>query len=146
MTIRLLSKNDLPRLLAIENAVHIVPWARDTFLVCFQAGCHGFVAVNEADEVIGFILATIGAGESHILNLCVDRGHQRQGHAKALLQRVEAEAKGQGVQIVHLEVRRSNTRAITLYEHQGYQQIGERKDYYPALSGNEDALLFAKML
>jgi ribosomal-protein-alanine N-acetyltransferase len=146
MTIRLLSKNDLPRILAIENAVHIVPWARDTFLVCFQAGCHGFVAVNDADEVIGFILTTIGAGESHILNLCVDRLHQRQGHAKALLQHAETEAKGLGVQIIHLEVRRSNTRAITLYEHQGYQQIGERKDYYPSLSGNEDALLFAKML
>lgn len=146
MTIRELSKNDLPRLLLIENAVHIVPWARDTFLACFQAGSYGWVAVSDEGEVVGFILTMIRAGECHILNLCVDRLHQRQGYAKQMLDHAEREAKKHGAGIIHLEVRRSNSRAITLYENAGYQLIGERKDYYPTLSGKEDALLFAKAL
>lgn len=146
MTIRELNKNDLPRILVIENAVHIVPWTRDTFLACFQAGCHGWAALDEANDVIGFILTMIRAGECHILNLCVDRERQHQGHARALLAQAEQEAKTLTSLVVHLEVRSSNVRAITLYERAGYQQIGIRKDYYPTPAGHEDALLFAKAL
>ncbi len=145
MTVRPLNRNDLPRLLIIENSVHIVPWARETFLACFQGGCHGFVVCAE-ELVVGFILTSVRAGECHILNLCVDRLYQRQGHARALLRYAEDEAKQLGAEAIHLEVRRSNSRAITLYQKLGYLQIGERKDYYPTLAGKEDALLFAKLL
>lgn len=145
MTIRALTKNDLPRLIAIENSVQIVPWARDAFLACFEGGCHGSVAVL-GDLVVGFVLTTVKVGECHILNVCVDRLYQRQGYARALMQHAEAEAKRLGAEVVHLEVRRSNARAIALYEQLGYRQIGERKDYYPSLTGQEDALLYARLL
>jgi len=37
----------------------------------------------------------------------------------------------------------SNTKAIQLYERVGFNQIGIRQHYYPALKGREDALLYA---
>ena len=43
-----------------------------------------------------------------------------------------------------LEVRPSNTVAIRCYNAAGFNEIGSRKDYYPAANGREDALLFAR--
>jgi len=45
-----------------------------------------------------------------------------------------------------LEVRPSNDRAVALYRHFGFRQIGLRKAYYPAAIGREDALVFDKEL
>jgi ribosomal-protein-alanine N-acetyltransferase len=41
-------------------------------------------------------------------------------------------------------VRPSNTAAISCYNSTGFNEIGCRKDYYPASEGREDALLFAR--
>ena len=43
-----------------------------------------------------------------------------------------------------LEVRPSNLQAIHCYDAVGFNEIGSRKDYYPAVNGKEDALLYAK--
>ena len=45
-----------------------------------------------------------------------------------------------------LEVRPSNTAAINCYNSAGFNEIGSRKDYYPASNGREDALLFARQI
>ena len=45
-----------------------------------------------------------------------------------------------------LEVRPSNARAVELYRHFGFRQIGLRKGYYPAVVGREDGLVFDREL
>jgi ribosomal-protein-alanine N-acetyltransferase len=48
---------------------------------------------------------------------------------------------------VWLEVRRSNVRAIAVYERHGFQQVGVRKGYYPATrAGREDAIVMTLAL
>ncbi|MCY1556754.1 Ribosomal-protein-alanine acetyltransferase [compost metagenome] len=42
-----------------------------------------------------------------------------------------------------LEVRASNQSAYRLYERYGFNEIGRRRDYYPAVGGREDALVMA---
>ncbi|MNE24719.1 ribosomal-protein-alanine N-acetyltransferase [compost metagenome] len=42
-----------------------------------------------------------------------------------------------------LEVRASNQPAYRLYERFGFNEIGRRRDYYPAVGGREDALVMA---
>ncbi len=41
------------------------------------------------------------------------------------------------------EVRDSNTAAFKLYERYGFNEIGRRRDYYPAVGGREDAVVMA---
>jgi ribosomal protein S18 acetylase RimI-like enzyme len=45
-----------------------------------------------------------------------------------------------------LEVRPSNEKALALYRHFGFQQIGVRRGYYPAEQGREDALVLTHSL
>ena len=42
-----------------------------------------------------------------------------------------------------LEVRASNQSAYRLYERFGFNEVGRRRDYYPAVGGREDALVMA---
>jgi ribosomal-protein-alanine N-acetyltransferase len=48
--------------------------------------------------------------------------------------------------MLFLEVRVSNRKAIELYSKEGFFELGNRKNYYPTLNGHEDALLMASQL
>ena len=87
-----------------------------------------------------------GAGEAHVLNVCIDERFRCRGIGGALLEHLLEFAKGLGVQDVFLEVRPSNTVAIRLYQSHGFGQIGVRKGYYQAVEGREDAVVLRRRL
>ncbi|TAK72628.1 MAG: ribosomal-protein-alanine N-acetyltransferase [Gammaproteobacteria bacterium] len=143
--LRTFFKSDVPHVLRIEQMVNVVPWTEETFMQCFRAGYVGWVM--EVDKkVIGFIIIAMQGQECHILNVGVARDHQRQGIGRTLLEQVLSHAKKEGISIAYLEVRRSNSKAISLYRNMSFRPVGERKDYYPTVAGHEDALVFAKSL
>lgn len=142
MLIRELQRRDIKDILEIEEDVHIAPWTEDTFNTCFDAGYKGWL-IHKNDLIIGFIVASIHHLECHILNLCVVREFQRQGYGKKMLNYVLQYAKNEGCLVAYLEVRKSNQSAIALYHALNFHIIGERKAYYPAAQGHEDALIFA---
>lgn len=138
-------QSDLKQILEIEKLVHIAPWTEETFKSCFQSGFLGWVIEHE-DKIIGFLIMTLNASECHILNIAILSGFQRHGYGEKLLKYAMEHAKKEGAGIVYLEVRRSNSKAISLYRKLNFHLIGERKDYYPIPHGGEDALIFAKSL
>lgn len=143
--LRTLYKSDLPQLLAIENAVHVAPWAEETFAICFKHHCKGWV-IELDKHVVGFILISFSTEECHLLNVCVAHAQQHKGYGRKLLEQALAYAREEGIGMMYLEVRESNSRAIALYEKSGFQVVGKRKDYYPTVSGREDALILAKIV
>lgn len=54
------------------------------------------------------------------------RGH---GLARMLLEEAENQARNEGFAVINLDVRETMTIAITLYEKEGYQRIGEHPAY-----------------
>jgi len=55
-------------------------------------------------------------------------------------------ARERGASQMFLEVRLSNTVALNLYRNRGFNEVGMRKNYYPGVSGREDALILATEL
>lgn len=134
---------DIPRLIAIENATQMAPWTEGIFKRCLTIGYDCWV-VEEQERVIGFIMmSSVLAGEGHILNICVDPAYQRQGYGEKLVSYAISQAEKKKMSMVYLEVRRSNQPAIALYDKLGFVQISERKNYYPLGDKREDALIFA---
>ena len=88
----------------------------------------------------------IAAGEAHLLNLCVRPESQRQGIGKKLLVHLFTLARHHDAEIMFLEVRESNATARRLYDKAGFNELGTRKDYYPAGAGRENALILARVL
>jgi len=141
-TVRNATPQDIPRLIAIENATQMAPWTEEIFKRSLAVGYDCWV-IEEEERVIGFIMMSSVVGESHILNVCIDPAYQRQGYGQKLVNYAIAQADRKKMSMIYLEVRRSNKPAIALYDKLGFVQISERKNYYPLDDKREDALIFA---
>jgi ribosomal-protein-alanine N-acetyltransferase len=91
-----------------------------------------------------------GVEELHLLNITIDPRYRRNKIASQALIALEKIGLEKGYARVLLEVRKSNTLAIGLYEKLAYRLIGARKDYYPMDSNHqsvrEDAMVMEKII
>jgi len=138
--IRPLGPGDLDAVCAIEEASYPFPWTRGIFEGCLRAGYAAFGLLVEG-ELAGYAISNWGAGESHLLNLCVHPRWRRHGFGRTLLEYSVAHARALDCHVMFLEVRPSNTDAGRLYRQFGFSEIGMRPAYYQAEGGREDALL-----
>ena len=77
--------------------------------------------------------------EAHITILAVDPQYHHQGLGQALLYSLLHTAYDRGLERATLEVRASNSVAISLYQKFGFKTAGRRRRYYK--DNNEDALI-----
>ena len=136
---------DLAGVLVVENAIYTHPWTRGNFADSLRAGYQCWTW-RARDELIGYFVLLVAAGEAHLLNLSVAPAHQRGGHGSALLVEAMRLARGRGALHIFLEVRPSNGGAKALYGRFGFRQVAVRPGYYPAHGGREDALVLTHAL
>ncbi|HEY5738883.1 MAG TPA: ribosomal protein S18-alanine N-acetyltransferase [Gammaproteobacteria bacterium] len=137
--------SDIDRVMKVEREVYDFPWTERIFSDCIRVGYLCWLALRDQD-VVGHAIISVVAGESHMLNLSIARAHQGRGYGRQFIDFLVSEARARNAQTMLLEVRPSNFAAINCYNSAGFNEIGSRKDYYPAADGREDALLFAKQL
>lgn len=142
---RKMTSEDVPEILVIEKKIYTHPWTEGIFNDCIRVGYNCWVYL-EAEKIVAYGLVSIAANEAHILNLCVSPDSQGQGLGKLMLHKLIQLAEERLSDSIFLEVRETNVVALTLYEQEGFNRIGLRKNYYPAEDGKEDALVFAKAL
>lgn len=139
-------RSDLQSVLAIERVSYDFPWSEGIFRDCLRMGYSSWVTTNTLDEVLGYGLMSYAMDEAHILNICVAPDSRRLGIGAYLLDHLLQQARQREVEWVLLEVRKSNQAALLLYQNVGFHEIGERRNYYPALKGREDALVLGLRL
>ncbi len=136
---------DLDQVMAIEVNAYPHPWTRGNFIDSLAAGYCSQLRHDADGALIGYFVALPGFEETHLLNLTVAPAWQRQGHGRALLDRLAAWAHERGDLALWLEVRQSNTGARALYERHGFVQVGQRSGYYPAdRQQREDAVVMRR--
>jgi ribosomal-protein-alanine N-acetyltransferase len=140
---RRMTPEDIEQVMTVENEVYEFPWSEQIFIDCIRVGYFCWLAL-EQQAVVGHAVISIVADESHMLNLSIARNHQGKGYGRQFIEFLVEEARAQQAQTMLLEVRPSNTAAINCYNGAGFNEIGCRKDYYPAQDGREDALLLAR--
>lgn len=144
-TLRLMREHDLDAVMEIERRAYLFPWTAGIFRDCLRAQYPAWLLVRD-QRTIGYGVVSIAAGEAHVLNICVDPVDQGHGHGRGLLRALLALVQGHGARRVFLEVRPSNPVAIALYHAEGFNEIGRRPRYYPAVGGKEDAIVMAREL
>ncbi len=140
---RRMTQGDLERVMLVEREVYQFPWTERIFSDCIRVGYLCWLALA-GSEVVGHAVISVTAGESHVLNLSIAGKHQRKGYGSRFIEFLVGEARNRNAHTMLLEVRPSNIAAINCYNAAGFNEIGSRKDYYPAPGGREDALLFAR--
>jgi ribosomal-protein-alanine N-acetyltransferase len=142
---RVMRQADIEVVSAIEQRAYAFAWTPGIFRDCLRVGHECWVLDCRAG-IIGYGVIGCAAGEAHVLNVCVAPEHQGHGHGRQILRRLIDIARWHMTDRVFLEVRPTNLGAIALYDSEGFNEIGRRPNYYPAVKGREDAIVMAREL
>jgi len=144
LKLRLLEEPDLPQVMNLERSAHSHPWRQSSFEDCLKGRQKCWLAFS-GERLVGLVVITQGGGDAELLNLSVAPQAQRKGIGQCLLNHA-VECVQDKADMLFLEVRMSNFKAIELYAKEGFFEVGQRKNYYPTHNGHEDALLMARQL
>ena len=143
--IRPMHEFDIPVIAAIEKAAYQFPWSEGIFRDCVRVGyvCR---VIDVAGDLGGYGIMSVGAGEAHILNVCIRDEYRSRGFARKVMSYLLERARTEGMREAFLEVRPSNVAAARLYHSLGFEQVGIRRGYYQATAGREDAAVLRRAL
>ena len=113
--IRPMHELDIPVIAAIEKAAYQFPWSEGIFRDCLRVGyvCR---MVDVVGDMGGYGIMSVGAGEAHILNVCIRDEYRSRGFARKMTAVPAGAARvPPACSEAFLEVRPSNVAAARLY-------------------------------
>ena len=140
LALRRMTEADVPAVVAAERAGYPFPWSEGIFRDCLRVG-YACRVLEDRDGVCGYGILSMGAGEAHVLNICVRPEYRCRGLGRRMLQHLIDISRSAGAHDLFLEVRPSNLAAVRLYQALGLVQVGIRRGYYQAENGREDAVV-----
>ena len=140
--LRPMRASDLDRVLAVERAAYAFPWSREIFADCLKTGYNCWLGKLDG-VIVAHGVMSVAVGECQIFNLCVHPDWQGRGLGRQMLRHLLRLARHRKAETAFLEVRVSNAAALALYRAEGFCEIGRRRNYYPAPTGREDAIVLA---
>lgn len=138
LDIRRLTYADMPQVIAIERRAFPTPWSLAMFVLERSKPGGICLAATRRGELVGYLVCSRYDSVWHVMNVSVEPQERRVGVATALLLELLEQIDDPGARLT-LEVRRSNTPAIALYERFGFRSAGLRRRYYQ--DNGEDALI-----
>ncbi|MCB1623920.1 MAG: ribosomal protein S18-alanine N-acetyltransferase [Pseudomonadales bacterium] len=145
IALRPMLESDVPEVVALERLSYPFPWSEGIFRDCVRVG-YTCRVLDLGAQIIGYGVMSSGAGEAHILNVCVQPIFRARGLGRRLLEHLMDVGAAAGMLEIFLEVRPTNTAAIRLYQSLAFEQVGMRRGYYQAVHGREDAVILRTSL
>lgn len=143
LNVRRMNLEDVDRVYEIELLCFPHPWVKEAFVKDMTENKMALYYVLELDGVIiGYCGMWVVFDEGHITNIAIHPDYWGRSYGKVLMKSVIANVEDENISAITLEVRVSNKRAITLYEHLGFVSSGIRPKYYT--DNNEDAMIMWK--
>lgn len=140
--IRQMTEKDVKAVCEIEKECFSHPWSEDGIRQELFNGSARFFVAEKMGRTVGYMGMHIVLDECYIANVAVLPSNRRQGIAQRLLANAVEISSGEGCSFISLEVRVSNGGAIALYEKNGFEKMGERKNFYQ--DPTENALIMTK--
>lgn len=141
--VRKMTLADLPAVMEIENQAFTNPWSHDMVKKELSQDWSTVLLIEAWTPVgwvvRGFAIFWLVHDEIHVLNVATHRDHRRLGLGRLVMDAVIAFGRDHKCRIATLEVRRSNTAALGLYQALGFRTVGLRPNYYQ--DDHEDAVV-----
>ena len=140
---------DLEGTAALEKLCFHQPWSASSLELLTREGIGvGYLCTKTSNTENPLVTAyggmLIAVDEGQITNIAVHPDHRGQGLGLAIVQALIKHAKAERLASITLEVRVSNTPAISLYRKVGFAEVGRRKGFYT--KPTEDALIMEARL
>lgn len=139
IVIRNANKKDYDKIFEIELTSFKTPWSATSIRSAISESDLNHYKVMEVNcDVVGFYLFRSILDEAELLKIAIDRNYRGLHLGKNLLNNCIDSVKILNCNKIYLEVRKSNLVAINLYKNAGFEEISQRKIYYP---DGEDAIV-----
>ena len=140
--IREMKAQDVPQIAELERICFSDPWRAQSIATELDNSLSCWLVAADGEKVVGYVGSQTVLDGSDMMNIAVAPDFRREGLAEALVNALIDCLRQRKSRCLILEVRASNTPAITLYEKLGFVEIGRRKNYYR--NAKEDALILRK--
>ncbi len=136
-----MTSEHIPEIALLEKECFSSPWSENALSEELNnESSHFIVAVS--DKVLGYIGVQEICGEAYITNIAVFDEYRKNGIGRKLLILAAEGAKSRKCEFITLEVRESNKSAISLYESEGFDIAGIRKNFYS--DPTENGIIYTK--
>lgn len=129
MIVRDFRLSDIDDVLAIEYEAFPDPYPVDVLIKLHQSGA-GFAVAELGKHVVGYVIFWIREGKGHIIAIAVNSNYRNMHIGSVLLEKTLKIFFSNNINIIGLEVRKSNTYAINFYLKHGFIKVREEDDYY----------------
>ncbi len=141
MIIREAEEKDISALIETGKRIHGFNPETELPFYSDSMGFELYVMEDDEKNPIAFVCARFDDDtEAEIDYIAIDMAHEGKGLASQFLSELLTEFQHMGIKKVFLEVRSRNSKAISLYERNGFVPYRTRKHYYP----DDDALCYMK--
>ncbi len=142
--IRFMKEEDIQGVAEVEKECFSSPWSEKSLREELENPQAYFFVADVGGEIAGYMGTISVFGECSVTNIAVKEKWRNKGIASSVLHRAILNSVYLGDEFITLEVRKSNTSAIALYEKFGFVKMGERKNFYR--QPTEDAFIYNKYL
>ena len=129
MIIRDFNLSDLDDVVNIEFNAFDDPYPVNVLIKLHELGA-GFLVAQVNQNVVGYVIFWVKNGYGHIVAIAVDQNFQDMHIGSRLLENALFIFKRNHVDIVRLEVRKSNVKAKHFYQKLGFVQVDVEENYY----------------
>ena len=123
------SAEHIPKAARIEAETFSEGWGEESLKLLLREEYPSF-AICDEEELVAYVGTSRSLDELQILTVAVDAHARRKGFARTLMGALDKYSAENAIFSISLEVRESNTAAISLYESCGYKIAGVRKNFY----------------
>ena len=142
MKIIRMNKSHVAQVAALEKMCFSDPWSENSVRSELENELSLWLVAVEGEHVAGYVGSQTVMAEADMMNLAVSPAYRNQGIGTALVNALTDALAQNGAYCLTLEVRASNSSAISLYRKIGFLQVGKRPNYYR--HPKEDALILRK--
>lgn len=143
LRIREATAGDIDTIMGLEEGSIEHPWTRAAIEDLINDKNKLCLVIEADGEVISYVGAETVLDECNIGNIVTDKRYRGMGYGNKLMSALMDELSKRNITKVFLEVEFDNSPALALYEKQGFERYGQRRDYY---GPGRDAVLMTKAL
>ena len=133
---------DVPQIALLEQQCFSSPWSEQSLLYTANNESSAYFVAKDGKNVIGYGGVNVVIDEGYIGNIAVNKEYRHKGVGLSIVNALNDYAVEKNMALITLEVRVSNTPAISLYEKCGFTNVGVRKNFY--IWPTEDAIIMTK--
>ena len=141
MIIRTVLPDDIYAVIDLEYQNFEYPSPPEIINFLYECYRDTFLVVEKNEEFIGFVIGITQKNEGHILVIAIKESYKKKGVGTFLMKKLMDIYEKKGVMKLKLEVRASNTPALSMYKKLGFKITNRLRNYY---ENGEDVFLLRR--